>query len=78
MTSEQPGQAPTRNCVACGRAIAWDANVCPYCGHDFRPAMTGQQGSGKKSFKGSLAILIILIIFCWPAGLVYFFIKRDE
>jgi dolichol kinase len=40
--------------------------------------MTGQQGSGKKSFKGSLAILIILIIFCWPAGLVYFFIKRDE
>ena len=33
---------PTRSCVKCGRAIAWDVNVCPYCGHDFRPQMAGQ------------------------------------
>lgn len=78
MTSQQPGQAPSRNCVSCGRAIAWDANVCPYCGHDFRAAMAGpQQGTGKKSFKGSLAVLIILIFLCWPAGLIYFFMKRE-
>ena len=32
------GQA-TRNCVSCGRAIAWDANVCPFCGHDYRMQM---------------------------------------
>jgi hypothetical protein len=29
----------TRNCVSCGRSIAWDANVCQYCGHDFRVQM---------------------------------------
>ena len=43
MAMGQPGTAPTRSCVACGRAIAWDVNVCPYCGHDFRPQMAGQQ-----------------------------------
>jgi len=25
-----------RKCVKCGRMIMWDANVCPYCGHDYR------------------------------------------
>jgi RNA polymerase subunit RPABC4/transcription elongation factor Spt4 len=25
-----------RNCVSCGRSISWDANVCPYCGKDYR------------------------------------------
>jgi hypothetical protein len=43
MAMGQPPQQPTRSCVKCGRAIAWDVNVCPYCGHDFRPQMTGQQ-----------------------------------
>jgi hypothetical protein len=31
----------TRKCVACGRDIQWDANVCPYCGHDYRQTMAG-------------------------------------
>lgn len=26
----------SRNCVACGRAIPFDASVCPFCGHDYR------------------------------------------
>jgi predicted amidophosphoribosyltransferase len=68
----------TRNCVGCGRAIAWDANVCPYCGHDFRAAMAGpQQGTGKKGFHGSWLVVVILIIVCWPAAIIYFFYKRD-
>jgi hypothetical protein len=25
-----------RHCVGCGRVISWEANVCQYCGHDFR------------------------------------------
>ena len=29
----------TRLCVSCGRPISWEANVCPYCGHDYRLAM---------------------------------------
>jgi DNA-directed RNA polymerase subunit RPC12/RpoP len=69
---------PVRSCVGCGRAIDWNANVCPYCGHDFRAVMAGgPQATGKKSFKGSLAILIVLIILCWPAGLIYFFVKYE-
>lgn len=31
-----PGAAHNRFCVGCGRAMSWDANVCQYCGHDFR------------------------------------------
>lgn len=39
--SEPPVQAPpaaswSRFCPSCGRSIQFDANVCPYCGHDFR------------------------------------------
>jgi hypothetical protein len=37
------------------------------------PAM----GTGKKTFQGSLAVLIILVVLCWPAGLIYYFIKRE-
>jgi len=53
----------TRNCVQCGRPIAWDANVCPYCGHDFRVQMYQRQedhvGTG-------LRILLYLISFFIP------------
>ncbi|MCJ7607149.1 MAG: zinc ribbon domain-containing protein [Thermoplasmata archaeon] len=28
----------SRFCVSCGRSIEFDANACPYCGYDFRPA----------------------------------------
>ncbi len=78
MTSQQPGQPTVRNCVACGRTIDWNANVCPYCGHDYRQVMTTGPGTpGKKTFTGSLAILIVLIILCWPAGLIYFFLKYE-
>lgn len=69
----------TRNCVACGRAIAWDANVCPYCGHDYRVAMAGpgQMQSSERKFHGSWLVVVILIILCWPAAIIYFFYKRD-
>ncbi len=53
MTSTTGAQG-TRNCVSCGRAIQWDANVCPYCGHDYRaqfmpmaqPRQTGKARTG--------------------------------
>ena len=38
MSSAPVGMAQTRNCVSCGRSIAFDANVCPHCGHDYRVA----------------------------------------
>lgn len=31
-----PGESRMRHCVSCGRVLAWDVNVCQYCGHDFR------------------------------------------
>lgn len=31
-----PGQPTPRMCVQCGKSIMMDANVCPYCGHDYR------------------------------------------
>jgi hypothetical protein len=31
-----------------------------------------------KTFTGSWVIMIILIILCWPAALIYFFMKYEE
>ena len=33
---EKAQQASGRNCPNCGRPIPMDAQVCPYCGKDFR------------------------------------------
>ena len=54
----------TRNCVSCGRSIAWDANVCQYCGHDFRVQMAPARqedhvGTGMK-------IVVYLLSFFIP------------
>ena len=34
----QPQQIPSKDrvCVKCKRNIPFDANICPYCGHDYR------------------------------------------
>ena len=55
----------TRNCVGCGRAIAWDANVCPYCGHDFRVQMAPpkKEKSGLPIAGGVLIIIASLMYF---------------
>lgn len=74
MTSTPSG---TRNCVSCGRAISWDANVCPYCGHDYRIAMAGPGQAPERKFHGSWLVVVLLIIVCWPAAIIYFFYKRD-
>ena len=31
-----PGVVESRHCVGCGRVMPWDANVCQYCGYDYR------------------------------------------
>lgn len=36
LPSEQKAPAKDRMCVMCKRKIPWDANLCPYCGHDYR------------------------------------------
>lgn len=78
-TTQQP-----RNCVSCGRSITWDANVCPYCGHDYRQLMAGvlskpAQASSKLVIGGVLILIggVILLMaspFCFfigiPLGLI--------
>jgi len=56
--SSTPAQS-TRNCVSCGRAISWDANVCPYCGHDFR--MAGAAAPKKESAMPLVGGILIII-----------------
>ncbi len=59
----------TRNCVQCGKSIAFDANVCPYCGHDYRAVMAGPAAAPPHE-KGFLSIIGgILILISGIAGL---------
>ena len=57
---EASGSQNTRNCVSCGKSIAWDANVCQYCGHDYRAQMAGppKKEKGVISLVGGVMILI--------------------
>jgi len=60
---EASNQGKTRNCVSCGRAIAWDANVCQYCGHDFRaPAAAPPHEKTMLSIVGGILILVVGIM----------------
>jgi uncharacterized membrane protein YidH (DUF202 family)/predicted RNA-binding Zn-ribbon protein involved in translation (DUF1610 family) len=71
----------TRNCVSCGRAVAWDANVCPYCGHDYRaqmmPAQQTVARTGHAGWGGGLIIasgvlgLIMGILLLFASSLNY-------
>lgn len=79
MTSE-PGAAPTRNCVSCGRAISWDANVCPYCGHDFRAAPSY---APRESISDGMKILLYILSFLIPiigiiVGIIYYTKPEQE
>jgi predicted RNA-binding Zn-ribbon protein involved in translation (DUF1610 family) len=62
--SETQAQQP-RNCVSCGRSISWDANVCPYCGHDFRAQAYASQPRGETISSG-VKILFYLLSFFIP------------
>ena len=49
-----------RRCVSCGRSIAMDANVCQYCGHDFR-APSPQAGEKKKGVLALVGGILLLL-----------------
>jgi hypothetical protein len=73
------GSAGTRNCVSCGRAISWDANVCPYCGHDFRMQMAGMPAQPQIS-EGMKILFYILSFLIWIVGIiigVIYYSKND-
>lgn len=54
----------SRRCVSCGRDIPMDANVCQYCGHDYRvqAAPAGPKEKSVLSLVGGILILIAGIV----------------
>jgi len=71
---EASGGGGMRNCVGCGRSIAFDANVCPYCGRDYRVVMSAQPrqqiSDGIKILFYILSFLIFIVGLI--IGLVYY------
>jgi len=80
---QSSGGPGSRNCVSCGRPISFDANVCPYCGHDYRVVMAGPTAAKKAESStpviGGVLILIggliLLIATFWcivtvPLGII--------
>ncbi|UCE92346.1 MAG: hypothetical protein JSV90_04205 [Methanobacteriota archaeon] len=74
----QPSQPP-RTCVSCGRKIDWHANVCPYCGHDYRSAMQPVPvvvKSAKPIVAGALIIIAGLLAIAM--GALYLSMDADD
>jgi hypothetical protein len=71
----QASSGQTRTCVQCGRAIAFDVNVCPYCGKDYRAgadqAAKPKEDSILPVVGGVLVIIGALIYFYWAYGLLW-------
>lgn len=71
---QSPGGSGSRNCVSCGRPISFDANVCPYCGHDYRVVMSSPQYQQKTEsampVAGGVLILLASLGYLIGGGLV--------
>ena len=59
---------PERFCVSCGRSIDFDANVCPYCGHDFR--YVPEKTTYAQISTGMRILYYVLSFFVGIAGIV--------
>jgi predicted nucleic acid-binding Zn ribbon protein len=57
----EPAGPATRHCVQCGRPISWDANVCMYCGRDYRAKVT-RAGTEGYLTTGAVLILVAAIL----------------
>jgi hypothetical protein len=75
MGSDGIGQAGqiVRNCISCGRPIDFNANVCPYCGYDYRvPMMMGPPPVRKTGTPVAGGVLVIIAgILALANGLFY-------
>lgn len=61
--------AGDRRCVACGRELAWDANVCPYCGRDYRIRLPSVRE--EEPVSSGMKIVLYLVSFFVPlAGFI--------
>lgn len=71
--SFSPRQAPpltsspsiSRFCVSCGRSIPWEANVCPYCGHNYM-APPIQYTAWEEPISSGMKILFYVLSLLFP------------
>jgi len=54
-------EGKARNCVSCGRSIGWDANICMYCGYDYRVKKT-KPGTEGHLLTGAILTLLASIL----------------
>lgn len=77
-TTDPNPTTPGRNCVTCGRAIDWRANVCPYCGHDFRMVQgPPQKARTSKPVVGGV-LIIIAGILALAMGVMYIVLEPSD
>jgi len=69
---EHKPAAKVRHCVRCGRTIEWTANICPYCGHDYREA----QFTAKNATVGGILTVLASIISLF--FLVYLYLQSHQ
>jgi hypothetical protein len=77
---EASGSSATRNCVSCGRSISWDANVCPYCGHDYRMQSFAPTNAAPQMSDGMKILLYIVSFLFSIVGIiigVYYMTKNE-
>lgn len=79
-TPVSPVSGGPRFCPSCGRSIQFDANVCPYCGHDFRWA--NSPPARDEALSDGMRILFYLLsaLFAPIAGIILgivFMMKPD-
>jgi predicted nucleic acid-binding Zn ribbon protein len=55
-------QQSSRRCIACGRPIDWSAQLCPYCGHDYRQQARPAQPKKDTALWVVVIVLIVIII----------------
>lgn len=59
MVSNQQSQ---RQCISCGRSIDWNANICQYCGHDYRSQVHVAQPKKNNKVLWIVVIVVILVV----------------
>jgi len=69
---DQKGEARVRHCVECGRSIDWGANLCPYCGNDYR----SEQYTAKNANVGGILTIIASVVSIFL--LVYLYLSTHQ
>lgn len=70
LRGDEPGSeriSHQRFCVSCGRSIDFEANACPYCGHDFRSIVDAKHDQISTNMR---VLYYLLSFFVGIAGIV--------